>query len=1586
MRRDLSSSKPKMGWMLILLLIMAFVPSSSEVINMISVHRDSDQKNVFDDKTEILEGATVSPTVITNENIYDLHIPSEENNESKRRRKINLPPHISLSTTYLNFEHRPTTMSSVQTIDVKNNDQSELTLSLVSCDNPSFKVSVKSLTVPPHSTAEIAIQFQPREIDCTEGNLTITTNRGGFIIPMKGCGIFSPYKLPSLLRMKLMPDWTYNQPLTIHNPFNQMLEIHEVHTTGNFLRLSLPIGSITESNCPKTSSADPSLSMADNTNCGQFAKPTNWTVPPWEMKLFILVSFQAQSVGEFFGSVHIKTNLHTLVIPVEITVVKDVVIPLPAELGFNVITSFNQTVFGNYSILNSGKNYVKLTKLVHVQGHHEYVTPVCQFHYTPGKVLQPTSQNMVIGVSCSCKNHTSLDQFPAGFVTIRGKIALHTNHSTVPIELFYKIKVIIGRVEYNMNENTFIHQYRDKTKAGWAPINRTLTLTNNFPCALTIYSAQIIDPRFKTIMEKVPTVIGSKSTWTGLSFNYFPNDTSVFTVPLMIITNLSIVSVPMRVTHGYLTPLNTTNINVGVVAQSERPRVVVSLFNENKLTIPVWCVVRSGKISTEVRLASLHVPSEMTFPTPNKIVFKTQEECNASQARNDAIIEIPQYGSVGLSIELPSGKEGHRMEQFKIVTPLEEIPFNITYKVVAGGIYFVNQHTKNLEVNPEVTIRDPVCLGQKVSFSISMISTFEFPIKINGLISTNPMFYATLTNHNLLPNRNTFIGKVMVEPRRHPAIKHLLMDTFENQTKSLRQLYNEAKTVQQMHASISGMVTKVSLEFQTDTSIRIPMRIQASFMSPPLFQEGTTVFPKMIRPNSHAFAPIYAHNPTMNDMRFAILPGYLLPVMNRSRAFGIYEKAGGNKLEFGTLTVTVPPKEVAILAYVKFSPLYTGSYRYTLMIKNELTLLEVYKITAESSRQRIGFINPGVHNSLIVNGYANSFGNNIRFVFNPFDLNVCNTVGAKESWFSSLFRKEKAKSLEEIKRRRINRKLEIYNTDKTSVIITQLNVNGTGCRIDGPVSIDDCKPLSLAPREKRAITISIDPTFDSIETVYLLELRDDDGNRVSKHKIRLLIPSDFVSKCSSKSRSFIGFKFYSAIVVLFVCVSTAAFFGIRINKNDPKIKEEKIRVERTNSGDRKRGNLKTGDNLKEEEVKSKLNVKKTPVQLTSSEEKIKTEELKRPKESKKPQRKNSTHEREAEKERMDKLEKERIERERTEKDRIEKERIEREKVEREEEEKREKQRIETERIEKERIEKAKIEKERIEKEKLEKEKAEKERIKSSLLIQKSPSSSPVPTSSPVISSSPVTQPSPTNDSINSSNVQNKEKNLAALQRSKSPPIQRIQKGNHIQRRNSKDNVANSGNSISPASTTPSVTIVEPLHVESPTKPQEQHQRLTKRKPVLSSSVEKMGGSGDSDGGSSLVKQNNRKSLKKGKSAPLLVDNSKEDHPKEGETEKEKTVRFPDSEWREGTGVPAVEPSASSQITPSRSRDKVPARRTRSHDAKEVPMTASNVQLASIPVILPDQEKDTPPKRRERRQKKEQTVLVKDDVKEPKKEQ
>jgi len=89
------------------------------------------------------------------------------------------------------------------------------------------------------------------------------------------------------------------------------------------------------------------------------------------------VSFHATRAGEHKGFVHVRTNIDTLVVPVEVQVIKGGVHRWPQLLDFKTLTSSKEKQERQITVLNATPKPLAVTGVIHTHTHTHTHTRVC---------------------------------------------------------------------------------------------------------------------------------------------------------------------------------------------------------------------------------------------------------------------------------------------------------------------------------------------------------------------------------------------------------------------------------------------------------------------------------------------------------------------------------------------------------------------------------------------------------------------------------------------------------------------------------------------------------------------------------------------------------------------------------------------------------------------------------------------------------------------------------------------------------------------------------------------------------------------------------------------------------------------------------------------------------------------------------------------------------------------------------------------------------------------------------------------------------------------------------------------------------
>jgi len=204
-------------------------------------------------------------------------------------------------------------------------------------------------TLKPGDEIDMEIIFLPRIEGRVHETIVVETSDGIFPFEMSGIGVPNPYGLVPMIGLHVPVGQILDPSVTLFNPsFDHKLHISEVFTTEAFLHLSLPrrvkrSGSTAPTTLPHSSSNSSLQTMS----------PKAWTIEPRQEKELVRLAFKSHSSGKFLGYMHIKSDIANFLVPVEITVLVDILNPLPETLDFGTLQANEERTL-NVDIWNTG--------------------------------------------------------------------------------------------------------------------------------------------------------------------------------------------------------------------------------------------------------------------------------------------------------------------------------------------------------------------------------------------------------------------------------------------------------------------------------------------------------------------------------------------------------------------------------------------------------------------------------------------------------------------------------------------------------------------------------------------------------------------------------------------------------------------------------------------------------------------------------------------------------------------------------------------------------------------------------------------------------------------------------------------------------------------------------------------------------------------------------------------------------------------------------------------------------------------------------------------------------------------------------
>lgn len=219
-----------------------------------------------------------------------------------------------------------------------------------------------------------------------------------------------------------------------------------------------------------------------------------------------------------------------------------------------------------------------------------------------------------------------------------------------------------------------------------------------------------------------------------------------------------------------------------------------------------------------------------------------------------------------------------------------------------------------------------------------------------------------------------------------------------------------------------------------------------------------------------------------------------------------FSKTGGNigwissLIGGNTMTLLLPPGSRQRIT-VAFHPLVEGNVTSVLIMRNNLTILDVITLRGEGGR---GFLRLG---SVTNSGSSSSPIQRLNFDYNEKLLErLCNSG------------KTVNEPVDELDARKflISRKFRATNIGRMGMTINRLLVDDQGCDSNGFL-ISHCKPIYLEPKQSVDFEIFYAPDFTQSEVRHQLSLvLDDDDENVQRYPMVVKIPKRLLTPCRER--------------------------------------------------------------------------------------------------------------------------------------------------------------------------------------------------------------------------------------------------------------------------------------------------------------------------------------------------------------------------------------------------------------------------------------------------------------------------------------
>uniref|UniRef100_W5KX84 Transmembrane protein 131 n=1 Tax=Astyanax mexicanus TaxID=7994 RepID=W5KX84_ASTMX len=978
---------------------------------------------------------------------------------------------IRFEPPMLDFHEQPVGMPKMEKVYLHNPSSEEISLISISATTAHFHASFfQSRIIPPGGNTSFDVVFLARVVGNVENTLFINTSHHGvFTYQVFGVGIPNPYRLRPFVGARVPVNSSFSPLINIFNPHSEPLQVVEMYSSGGDLHLELPTGQ-------------------------QGGTKKLWEIAPFETKGVMRASFSSRDADNHTAFIRIKTNASNedefIILPVEVEVTTAPGIYSSTEmLDFGTLRSQDRPKQLNLHLLNSGAKDVSIMsvrptpsneaitvefKQITLKAGESRYTKVASIHFDAAKARRP-------------------DQF-SGKITVKAK-----EKSYSKLEIPYQAEVLEGYLGFDHTATLF--HIRDSPVD---PVDRPIYLTNTFNFAIRIHNVSLPEDA-KTMFNvhnfSAPVLIPPHESRYMFSLLFRPVRPSIhIDSNILLITNASKFHLPVRAYTGFLEPVvlppspEEHMLDFGVLSATDTSSLVFVVVNSNpiELEIKSW-LVTGDSLSMEL----------LNTERGNRsaALGHTRELQNTSAALHKTVILASGYYAAFRVTLVAKALEGVYDGAVHITTDYEILTIPVKALIAVG----------TLSCSPKHIIMPPSFPGKVVHQSLSVQSSFSQRVRLQQILS--------LTEDVRFYYKRLRSNKVELEPRRKSKIANIYFDAslqcgdqcyvgLPFVLKSDARPHSRAMQEDMWDADVdlhqrllkrwrelkeqSGLEVEASFEVNTDLQKKVQAKISAQLLWPSLINSSQEVLFPLTNTNSSSEEEVVLENPADVPVYVQVLPLALYP--NPAAFTGMLEgrfpqgklsTLNTNTLEFevqrnqssvlgsvgfteGSMrpfvfNVLLMPGEAKSLS-VKFTPISNHSVSSLLIIRNNLTVVDLIMVHGQGTRE-----------SLRLAGKAPGPGSSLRFKMTEALLKDCSDNKPKEPNFT------------------LRRTFRLENTGLLPIHFRSMEISGALCQGYG-FKVLNCQEFALKPNTSRDLIILFTPDFTSSRVIRELKLVSAGGS------------------------------------------------------------------------------------------------------------------------------------------------------------------------------------------------------------------------------------------------------------------------------------------------------------------------------------------------------------------------------------------------------------------------------------------------------------------------------------------------------------
>uniref|UniRef100_A0A8C5LRM1 Transmembrane protein 131 n=1 Tax=Leptobrachium leishanense TaxID=445787 RepID=A0A8C5LRM1_9ANUR len=950
---------------------------------------------------------------------------------------------IRFEPPMLDFHEQPVGMPKMEKVFLHNPSSEEtITLVSISATTSHFHASFfQNRKILPGGNTSFDVVFLARVVGNVENTLFInTSNHGVFTYQVFGVGIPNPYRLRPFIGARVPVNSSFSPLINIHNPHSEPLQVVEMYSSGGDLHLELPTGQ-------------------------QGGTRRLWEIPPYETKGVMRASFSSREADNHTAFIRIKTNASDsaefIILPVEVEVTT--------------------------GLCNCCCFFVRSTP------QNDAIT----VHFKP--ITLKASENKytkVASISFDASKAKKSSQL-SGKITVKAKEKTYSK-----LEIPYQAEVLDGYLGFD-HAATLFH-IRDSPPD---PVERGILLTNTFNFVVLMHDVLLPEdakPMFKIQNFSTNVLISPGESRYIFSLLFTPSTSSVhIDSNILLITNASKFHLPVRAYTGFLEYLvlppkpEERFIDFGILSAAESSSLLIAVINSN----PIELALKSWHIIGD----SLAIELLMTEKgNRTSIMERLPEIENATVSDRTSVILTSGYYAVFRVTITAKDLEGSYDGGIQITTDYEILTIPVKALVAVGS----------LKCSPKQITLPLSFPGKIVHQSLNIMSSFSQKVKLQQIRSLSEdlrFFYKRLRSNKdeLEPGKKSKIANIYFDAAlncgdhcyvgfpfitksepRSPHHSVMQEDAWDSDWEYYEHLYKKWLEVRENAYHLPRAI----FEIDTDLQKNVLAEVKTELVWPSLVISSRHIRFPLTNTNSSSEEEIMLENPSDAPVYIQFLPVALYSnsslVLDRLKErFNISEslnidlktlefKVFGNNVHpiqssqgfvegpsrHSVLNLFLKPGERKNVK-VKFTPFLNETVSSVLIIRNNLTVIDVISVEGQ-----------GADENIKIAGKAPGPGSSLRFKITESFLKECSDkIKHKEPNFT------------------LKRTFKVENTGHLQVTIKSMEISGYACEGYG-FKIVNCQEFALSPNASKEIVILFTPDFTSSRIIRELKFVTTGGS------------------------------------------------------------------------------------------------------------------------------------------------------------------------------------------------------------------------------------------------------------------------------------------------------------------------------------------------------------------------------------------------------------------------------------------------------------------------------------------------------------